>query len=126
MNFFGFKQDEEALPGDIDDIDNIPLSLNSGEQRSVCMDRIGNGKGQQIEVNSQVSSVVRLDEDSNDAESITFQLANTDNNAKGHNKTSSIGNKPPSLRNNRSQILMQNQSSCGVSILQLSKDESIM
>ena len=43
MNFFGFKKDEEALPGDIDDIDNIPLSLNSGEERSVCMDRVGNG-----------------------------------------------------------------------------------
>ena len=39
--------------------------------------------GKQLEVNSQVSSVVKLDDDSNDdAESITFQIPNPKNAAK--------------------------------------------
>lgn len=75
MNFFNFGgQGEEARPGDTNDMEDHSIALSCLDSQDCNIERDNLDKGKQIEVNSQVSSVVRLDDDSNDAESITFQL----------------------------------------------------
>ena len=73
MNFFSYATSDN----------NKPIDTQDGDELSMLADEPGNGANQpqlgdivhqnKIGINSAVSSVVQLDEDSNDeAESITF------------------------------------------------------
>ena len=75
MNFFNFGSSKDPDP-DLAQDENDILSLNSDVRQS----HVEAGKGNQLEVNSQVSSVVRLDNDSDGAESISFQIPNPNTN----------------------------------------------